>query len=148
MKVLLTAPVGGVGKTGEICNVPDGYARNFLIPKGLAVAATSAAITQAQQQAADKIRRGEQQKTKQSEAASKLSNTTIIMSAKATPQGRLFGSIGPKQITAAIRQQAGIDLDPDDLILERRIESLGRHLVKLEQTHSRSTFTLDITSAS
>ncbi|MBI5404589.1 MAG: 50S ribosomal protein L9 [Candidatus Kerfeldbacteria bacterium] len=144
MKVLLTAPVEGVGRAGQILTVPDGYARNFLIPKKLAVPATAAAIAQTSKRQADQTRQLENDRRQERAIAETLSASTVRLTAKATPQGHLFGGIGPKEIANAIAEQFHLTIAPNAIKIDKRVESIGRHVLTLKLAHETSSFTLEV----
>ena len=111
MKVILLADVKGHGKKGELCNVSDGYARNFLFPKKLAIEADSTALNELKnrEQAAAHHKQEEIKAAK--ELASKLEGKTVTISAKAGSNGKLFGSVTSKEIAAEIKKSLGVEID-------------------------------------
>ncbi len=124
MKVLLTADVKGKGKSGEIINVSDGYARNFLIPQNLAVMADANNMHAATlKKGADQHRLDMQRKNAKA-LADEMSGLTVKVYAKAG-QGRLFGSIGVSEIAQALKQQYDIDVDKKKIRLDEPIKTLG-----------------------
>ena len=129
MKLILRSDVDGVGKKGDICDVADGYGRNFLIPKGLAFVATAGAEKQAQgmrrsRDVKDAAARGAAQ-----EIASTLVPTVITISAKAGGEGKLFGSVTTTDISEAIAAQTGLEIDRRQLHLDEPIKTVGTHTV-------------------
>lgn len=119
MKVVLLADVKGSGKKGELVNVSDGYARNFLFPKKLAKEANAQALNElknAQESQAFKIK----QETEAAQAsANKISGKSVSIFAKAGQGGKLFGSVTAKEIAEAIKKQYGVDVD------KRKIDTKG-----------------------
>ena len=111
MKVILLADVKGTGKKGEIKNVSDGYARNFLIGKGLAVEATPANLNKLEGQRASEQHRVEVATQEAQAQAAKLSGKTVTVRAKGGQGGRLFGSVTIGAVAAAVEEQFGIALD-------------------------------------
>ncbi len=111
MKVVLLADVKGKGKKGELCNVSDGYARNFLFPKNLAVEANAAAMNElkSRQEAQAHHKAVEQQQA--AEAAQKLDGKTVVIHAKAGASGKLFGAVTSKEIAAEIEKSLGVVID-------------------------------------
>lgn len=111
MKVILLADVKGHGKKGELCNVSDGYARNFLFPKKLAIEADSTALNELKnrEQAAAHHKQEEIKAAK--ELAAKLEGKTVTISAKAGSNGKLFGSVTSKEIAAEIKKSLGVEID-------------------------------------
>lgn len=124
MKVLLTSDVKGKGKSGDVINVNDGYARNFLIPQGLAVAADSNNINAAKVRQEAQTHRKEQQRQNARALAGEMSGLTVKVYAKAG-EGRLFGSVGAAEIAAALKAQYDIEVDKKKIRLEEPIKSLG-----------------------
>jgi len=125
MKVLLLKDVKGSGKSGEIIDVSDGYARNFLIPKGLAQPADANNINAARiKKSADEHRKAMQiQRAK--DLANEMSGLTVKVYAKAGEGGRLFGSIGAKEIAEALLSQYDIEVDKKKIRIDEPIKSLG-----------------------
>ncbi len=111
MKVFLKQDVKGLGKKGELVNTSDGYARNFLFPKGLASEANAQAMSEFKnKQQAEKYRIDTETAAAKA-AAEKLSGQTIRISAKAGQNGKLFGSVTSKEIAEKVREEFGIDAD-------------------------------------
>ena len=116
MKVILQQDVRGQGKKGQMIDVSDGYARNFLLPRKLAVLATAA------QEAAEKA---------EAEALSKkLEGLTVKVAAKAGEGGRLFGAVTAKEISECLSQQHGVNIAKAKLVLDEPIKSCGGYQVK------------------
>jgi len=133
MRIVLRADVADVGKKGDILEVADGFARNYLIPKGKAFRASDGVIGQAQS-----MRRSRDLKdAKDREAAETVARTlvpaVITVRAKAGSEGKLFGSVTVPDLVGAISEQTGVELDRRRVHLEEPIRSLGTHqvLVKL-----------------
>ncbi|MBS6614315.1 MAG: 50S ribosomal protein L9 [Anaerotruncus sp.] len=111
MKVILKADVKNLGKKGELVNTSDGYARNFLFPKGLAIEANATAMNDFNnKESAKKFHKAEEIKAAKEDAA-KLDGKTVKVTAKAGANGKLFGSVTGKDISLAIKAQLGIDVD-------------------------------------
>lgn len=132
MKILLTQDVETLGKVGEIKKVPDGYARNFLIPKGLAVLATEGAIKQAslQRKTQDKLQR--QAEEEAASLAEILWQLTLTFKAKAGEKDRLYGSITSADIVEALERQTGHAFDKRKIQLKGAIHELGVHKVPIK----------------
>lgn len=111
MKVILTADVKGHGKKGELCNVSDGYARNFLFPRKLAVEANAAAMNELKNREAAKAHHIEEEKKEASAAAAKLNGKTVTIHAKAGASGKLFGAVTSKEAAEEIEKQLGVAVD-------------------------------------
>jgi len=129
MKVILRNDVDGLGRKGEIMDVADGYFRNFLAPKGLALKATAGAEQQAEAMRRTAALRDAATKADAEEIATTLVPKTITISAKAGDGGRLFGSVGAAEVIEAVDSQAGVTLDRRTLDLESPIKDLGDHMV-------------------
>ncbi len=132
MKVLLTRDIDQIGKAGQVKTVADGYARNYLIPKGLAVPATEGALRQA-----ETIRKAEERRQAQLFAqaqaiAGQLAETTLIFQARAGETGKLYGSITATDIVEAIQTQKGIELDKRKVELRDPIRMVGTHKVPIK----------------
>ena len=112
MKVVLLADVKGVGKKGELINAAEGYARNFLLPKGMAVLATADAVNTMNLQAKAKAK------------------ADAEIAAKGGEGGKLFGAVTGKEIAAALKEQYGMDVDSKKLVLDQPIKTFGSFEVK------------------
>ena len=125
MKVILLSDVKGVGKKQEIVNVSDGYARNFLFPKGLAKEATPGAAKEVEKkQAAERAREMERRLTAEKKAAS-LRGKVITVKAKCGAQGRLYGSVTGAEIAEALKEQHGVEVDKRKIDLSEPIRTVG-----------------------
>ena len=118
MKVILTKDVKGLGKKGEMVNAADGYARNFLFPRGLAAEASAQALTELKnrEQAAEHKLAVDTQNAK--DAASKISGKTVKISAKAGQNGKLFGSVTSKEVAEMVKNQFGIETDKRKITMD------------------------------
>lgn len=127
MKVIFLEDVRGKGKRGQVKEVPDGYARNFLIKNGKAELATKQAIShlEAQQKAEAKIAANEKAAAKQIKEQLEDDKTVVSIKSKAGSDSRLFGSVPSKQIVTALEEQFGIKLDKRKLSLSEPIKTLG-----------------------
>lgn len=131
MKVVLLRDVPNLGRAGEVKEVADGYARNYLIPKGLASPANEGLIRHATEirQAAEQRRA--RQLTSAREMADRLHGATVTIRARAGQGDRLYGSITSQQIAEAIAQQLGVEIDRRRIELDAPIRILGTHPVKV-----------------
>lgn len=111
MKVILLEDVKGKGKKGELCTVSDGYARNFLFPKNLAIEANAAAMSELKSREASIEHHRREDIAAAKETAAKLNGKTVTLHAKAGSAGKLFGSITSKEIAAQIENELGIVID-------------------------------------
>ena len=130
MKVILQQDVRGQGKKGQLVEVSEGYARNFLLPRKLAVAATADAINTMNLK--EKARKAEEARLKaEAEAtAEKLQECQVKLTAKAGAGGRLFGAVTTKEISDALKEQYGLDVPKQKLVLEDPIKAFGTYQVK------------------
>ncbi len=111
MKVILKQDVKGQGKAGELVNVSDGYARNYLFPRALAIPADTAAMNELKnREEAAKFHKDMEKKTAE-EMAKKLKSATVKLSARAGQNGKLFGSVTTKEVAEALQAQFGVTLD-------------------------------------
>lgn len=125
MKVILLADVKGAGKKQDIVNVSDGYARNFLFPKKLAMEATPGAAKEVEKkQAAERARETERRLTAEKKAAS-LRGKVITVKAKCGAQGRLYGSVTGAEIAEALKEQHGVEIDKRKIDLSEPIRTVG-----------------------
>ncbi len=125
MKVIFIQDVKGQGKKGEEKNIADGYARNFLLPKGLAVEATAANLNNLKGQKESQAYKKEQEIKAAEEIKEKLEGVTVKLSAKAGESGKLFGSITAKDIADALKKQHNIDIDKRKIVLNGDIKTTG-----------------------
>ncbi|MCX7840359.1 MAG: 50S ribosomal protein L9 [Anaerolineae bacterium] len=132
MDVLLLKDVAGVGQAGQVKKVSDGYARNYLIPRGLATPATSGAVKQAEIVRAAAARREAKTLAEAQELARQLSETTLVFRAKAGAGDRLFGSITSGDIAEALARDKHITVDKRKIELDAPIKELGEQQVAIK----------------
>jgi large subunit ribosomal protein L9 len=131
MKVLLRKDIDGVGRRGDIVEVKGGYARNFLLPSGSALAASEGVASQA-----TSMRRSRDLKDAQDLVAAQTQKAaiearTLSIPARASAQGKLFGSIGPVEVAAALGAQAGVEVDRSQVLLDEHLKELGTAAVEI-----------------
>ncbi|HYZ46775.1 MAG TPA: 50S ribosomal protein L9 [Actinomycetota bacterium] len=131
MKVILSGDVDTLGRKGDVVTVADGYARNFLVPKGLALRATKGTLRQAEQ-----MRRArEDQERKRKEAAAQkvavLGSQPVYISARAGEGGKLFGSVTRSDVSRAVEEQLGEAIDRHQVRLDEPIRRTGSHQVEI-----------------
>jgi len=132
MKVILLQDVKNMGKAGNVVNVSDGYARNFLIPKGLVKEATPANMKELERiKAANAAILAENLESAQA-LEKKIAMLRVTIKTKGGEGGRLFGSITAKDIADALQQQHGIEIDKKKFILESPIKQTGEHVVEIK----------------
>ncbi|HEV3225642.1 MAG TPA: 50S ribosomal protein L9 [Acidimicrobiales bacterium] len=129
MKVILRADLSNAGKKGDIVDVSDGFARNYLVPKGFALRATEGNVAQAASMRRSRDVRDAKDRGAAEEVASALVPKVITVKAKAGAEGRLFGSVTTVDVATAVQEQTGIEIDRRKLHLDEPIKSLGTHLV-------------------
>ena len=128
MKVILKADVRGKGKKGQMIEVAEGYARNFLLPKGLAVLATADAMNTMRLQ--EKAKAKADAEAAATEIAENLKGLQVKVSSKGGEGGKLFGAVTGREIAAALKEQHGVDIDSKKLVLDEPIKSFGSYQVK------------------
>jgi len=129
MKIILQKTVERLGDPGDVADVADGYARNFLIPRGLAVRAEKGAVRHAESLKRAHQVRTTAQKGELETVAARLVETPLVVTARAGEEGRLFGSITAADIVEALSAQAGVSVDRRDVHLDEPIRSIGTHEV-------------------
>ncbi|MCI8442338.1 MAG: 50S ribosomal protein L9 [Provencibacterium sp.] len=132
MKVVLKQDVRGTGKKGDIVNVADGYARNFLIVRGLAVEASAQALNDIKNARLAQEHHAQQLREQAQETAKKLNEKTIKITAKAGQGGKLFGSITSKEIAAEIEKVFGESVDKKKISLENDIKGFGTFTAEIK----------------
>jgi len=131
MKVLLVKEVPNVGQAGETKNVADGFARNYLLPRGLATLATAGAVKQIEEEKLVQQRKEARAKTELSQLSSILGETSVTFKAKVGEQNRLFGSITAGDIAKAVGGKLGHPIDKRHVELEEPIRHLGTYKVAI-----------------
>ena len=131
MKVVLLADVKGQGKKGELCNVSDGYARNFLFPKNLAIEANAAAMSELKSREEAKVHHKNEEIAAARDIASRLEGKTITIKAKAGANGKLFGSVTSKEISAEIGKTLGITVDRKKMTVAD-IKNFGEYTAEIK----------------
>ena len=130
MKVILQKDVKGKGKKGQMVDVAEGYARNFLLPQKLAVLATADAMNTMNLQAKAKAKADAEAKAAAMAIAEKLKSCQVKISAKGGSGGKLFGAVTGKEISAALKEQYAMEIDSKKLVLPEPIKSFGSYEVK------------------
>ncbi len=125
MKVILTKDVKGLGYIGEVKEVSDGYARNFLLAKGLAKEASAQNLNIAKQQQKANENRKLLERLSAEEAAKKLKGLKVVVKEKCGENGRLFGSVTTKEISEAILKQHGIEIEKKRIVMDGALKDLG-----------------------
>jgi len=138
MKVILKKDVESVGRAGDLVNVSNGYARNFLIPRGLGTIASSKNMNVLKSEMETAARRTTREKENAQSMAERLGGVTCNISRKVGQQKKLFGSVSTKDIGDALREQ-GIEIDKRNILLEEPIKSLGEFSVRIKLHSGIST---------
>lgn len=131
-QAILLQDVETLGERGHVVDVAPGYLRNYLIPRKLAQPATAAALVEAKRrmEAAEKAEKARAER--ESEAAGLLSKTVLTIHQRAGEDGKLFGSVGPKEITDALREARDLRVDKKQIMLEQPLRELGTFMVEIQ----------------
>lgn len=132
MKVVLRADVDQVGNKGDVIEVADGYARNYLVPKGLAFKAGTGAQAQADAMRRSRDLKDAAERTAAEEVAKQLVSKVVNLSARVGGEGKLFGSVTTNDVAEAVLAQVGIELDRKKMYLEEPIREVGTHRVMVK----------------
>jgi large subunit ribosomal protein L9 len=143
VRLLLRSDVSGVGKKGDIIEVADGYGRNYLVPKGLAISASSGIERQAGQMRRSRAVKDASDRAGAEEIARTLVPTVITVTARAGNEGKLFGSVTASDVADAVRAQTGIVLDRKTLAMTESIKTVGTHAVGAK-LHSEVEFQITV----
>ena len=132
MKIILSNDVETLGKKGDVVTVKDGYARNFLVPNGLAIPASRGALKQAELMRKARVDRDAKAKAEAAAKVAHLAASPVYISARAGEGGRLFGSVTNADIARAVLDQLEEDIDRRNVRLDDAIRSLGTHQVEVK----------------
>ena len=143
MKVILRADIAELGKKGDIVDVADGYARNFLVPKGFAIKATKGIEDQAASMRRSRDLKDATDRGAAEEIAKTLVPAVITRSAKASGEGKLFGSVTAADVAEAVEAQTGVARDRRTLSLDEHIKTVGTHSVPAK-LHSDVQFQITV----
>ena len=143
MKIVMRADVENVGKKGDILEVADGFARNFLLPKGHAIKATDGVVEQAAAMRRSRDLKDAKDREAGETIARKLVPMVIKLTARAGGEGKLFGSITSQDVVAAVQEQAGVELDRRKVHLQDPIRTVGTHEVPVK-LHSDVQFRITV----
>jgi len=131
MKIILQKPVDKLGVPGDVVDVADGYARNYLMPRGLAVKATKGGVKHVESLQRAHTVRVNAAKAEAEQVAQRLMASPVSVPAHAGEEGKLFGSVTPADVAAAIESQTGIRVDRHDVHMDQPIRSVGVHEVRV-----------------
>jgi large subunit ribosomal protein L9 len=131
VRVILKAEIRGLGRTGDIKDVADGYARNYLLPKGLAIEATGSELKHlAQERQAERTKKDRAHQDAE-DLAKRLADVTLVFRLKAGEQGKTFGSVTAKEVAEALRKEVKAEIDKTKIVLHEPLRSLGIHKVEV-----------------
>ena len=148
MKVILTQDVKGKGKKGQMLEISDGYARNYLLPRKLAVEATADAVNTKKMNDKAAAEKAAKERAEAVEISKKLRELTLIVKAKGGGAGRLFGSVTNQEIADALKANSGIVLDKRKIVISDPIKSIGTYTVQCKLGYEiTATLTVKIEEA-
>jgi large subunit ribosomal protein L9 len=146
MKLILTREVAGLGHAGDVVTVKDGYARNFLLPRGSAIAWTKGGETQIAGIRRARQARDIRDKDHANEIKTTLEAADLVVKAKVGSTGRLFGSVTEKDIALVIKSATGLDIDRHKIKLVKHVKNLGKHSAKVSlMTGVAANITINVT---
>jgi large subunit ribosomal protein L9 len=131
MRVILKTEVRGLGRPGDVKDVTDGYARNYLLPKGLAIEATGGELKHLAQERQSEKTKKDRAHADAEELAKRLDAVTLVFQLKAGDQGKTFGSVTAKEVAEALKKEAKADIDKTKIVLHEPLRSLGIHRVEV-----------------
>lgn len=143
MKLILTADVDPLGKRGDVVDVADGYARNFLLPREKAIKANEGALRQAEAVREARLEAERKAKQEAENIASQLVGSRIVLAAQAGDEGQLYGSVGTADIVEGIKRFTGVELDNSQVELEAPIKAIGLHEIHVK-AHEDVEFPLTV----
>lgn len=144
MKVMLTQDVKGQGKKDQIIEVSDGYARNFLLPKKLAVIADAKAVNEAKNKEASNLHKIEVAKDEARKIADKLAKTTVKIQESAGNDNRLYGAVTSKDIAEKLAKEYGISIDKKKIVMTESIKTFGTYKVEVKLYGAEITGTITV----
>jgi large subunit ribosomal protein L9 len=148
MKLILTSDVDALGKRGDVVDVAEGYARNFLLPRKKAVKANEGALAQAEAIREARVESERKAKEDAERLATQLVGSRVVIAAQAGDEGQLYGSISPADVVEGVKRFTGIDLDRSTLEITKPIKAIGLHEINIK-LHEDVEFplTLDVIPA-
>jgi large subunit ribosomal protein L9 len=132
LELILTEDVEKLGKAGELVKVKHGYARNFLLPKGVAIVANKFSMAAYEERKAKLEADAEARRTAAESNKTKLDDESVVIEAKAGESGKLFGSITKEDIVKAVKEQKAIDVDKDGVKITNPIRTIGEHAITIQ----------------
>lgn len=143
MKLILTADVEPLGRRGDVVDVADGYARNFLLPKQKAIKANEGALAQAEAIREARIEAERRAKEEAENIATQLVGSRVVLAAQAGDEGQLYGSVGVSDIVEGIQRFTGIELERNQIEIEKPIKAIGLHEIMIK-AHPEVEFPLTV----
>lgn len=143
MKLILTADVDPLGKRGDVVDVADGYARNFLLPRQKAIMANEGALAQAEAIREARIEAERKAKETAENIASQLVGSRVVLAAQAGDEGQLYGSVGVTDIVEGIQRFTGIELERNQIEVDKPIRAIGLHEIMIK-AHPEVEFPLTV----
>ena len=143
MKVILLEDVKSLGKKGDIVNINDGYARNYVLPKKLGLEANNKNLNDLKLKQANDAKIAQEQLDAAKALATKIEEGKVVLSIKTGEGGRTFGSVSSKEIATAVKEQMGYDIDKKKIQLKDAIKTLGTHIVTVK-LHPKVTAELKV----
>lgn len=143
MEVILLEDVKALGKKGQIVNVNDGYARNFILKKNLGLEATPKNLNDLKLQKANEAKLAQEKLDEAKKLAEEIAGKYVTLSIKSGEGGRTFGSVSTKEVAEAVKKQLGYDLDKKKMLLDEPIRTLGTHIIQLK-LHKEVTGKLEV----
>ncbi|HWB89620.1 MAG TPA: 50S ribosomal protein L9 [Acidimicrobiia bacterium] len=143
MKLILTDDVTDLGKRGDVVDVTDGYARNFLLPKRKAIKANEGALAQAETIRVARLEAERRAKEAAENIATQLVGSRVVLAAQAGDEGQLYGSIGVGDIVEGIKRFTGIELERSQIAIDKPIKAIGLHEITIE-AHPEVEFPLTV----
>ena len=143
MKVILLQDVKALGKKGEVVNVNDGYARNFILPKKLGVEANGKNLNDLKMQKNNEAKVAQEHLDAAKKLAEELKAGKVVLTMKVGEGGRTFGSVSSKEIAEAVKEQMHLDIDKKKIQLKEQIKTLGTHIVSVK-LHPEVTAELNV----
>lgn len=148
MKVVFTKSIAKIARRGEVKNVADGYFRNFLYPRGLAVVATPGRIKEAEVRKSRAAATIEQIRKNAADVAKKLGEATVTVSGKSTPKGKLYAAITPDIVLKAVEEQLGLKLSDSMLLSSEHIKQVGKFSLPVQLSDEvKSHISVEITAS-
>ena len=148
MKVVLLENIKGIGRAGDVKEVNDGYARNFLMPRRLGKPATSGTLKEVDAIRSQKLEATLLEESQAEAAIAKIQHTTITLSGKANAKGKLFSSVSKETIASQLSALAGIHIKPDAIEADDQLKSTGTHMIHVrigEKFHADITLSITAT---